>query len=79
MNAVTHADATDEQRAKRLALDLADGDPDGADRLLAEAREHAEAIIGAARGRTRRLAGALLDNRELDAAAVAALMTQEAQ
>jgi hypothetical protein len=80
MSAVTHADATDEQRAKRLALDACDGDPDAADCLLEEARHHAERLIGAQIGRTRRLAAALLRDRHLDAEAVAAaLTTQEAQ
>jgi hypothetical protein len=78
MSAVTHADATDEQRAKRLALDLADGDPDAADLLLDEARRHAEALIAAQVGRTRRLAAALLRDRHLDAAAVAAITNEGA-
>jgi hypothetical protein len=79
MSAVTDAAAaTDASRARQLALDVCDGDEDAAARLLEEAAAHARALIGAQAERTRRLASVLLRDRQLDAAAVLAALTQEA-
>jgi hypothetical protein len=69
--------ASDEADARALALRLAG--PDGAERLLGEAREEVAAIVAEQdfRAEVERVATELLRRRDLDSEAIRTLTTEE--